>query len=107
MLPLIAGIALIMAHSSAQIIARSGGETPLLALFANAYLVFLVFNLFDLVVIDYLVLLVWKPKFMVMPGGKAMMEMHTLPFHIVGFFKGMVIGMVVALITTLGAVILA
>ncbi len=106
-IPLFTLLGLLIAHSTAQVIARTGGSPEFLPVFLNALLVFEVFNLFDLVVIDYFVLLVWKPSWIVMPGGEAITSPHTLAFHVQGFMKGHVIGIVMSLITALVALVVA
>lgn len=55
-----------------QLRADNGGSMTFLAAYVNAYLVFQLFNLFDAVVIDFLVLTLMSPKFAVLPGTEGM-----------------------------------
>lgn len=76
------GFALIVLfYSNAQLVARSGGEAAFLPLFLNTYLVFEIFNLVDLLVLDYLILMVLKPRSLFVPRAERMEQYHTFTFH--------------------------
>lgn len=81
-----------------------GGTLSFAAAAANAYAVWLAFNLFDLLVLDYLILIELKPRFAVLAGTEGMPSYSDLRFPFLGFLKGLVIGLVpsllIALLTT-------
>jgi hypothetical protein len=76
-------------------LARSG-QTAFLPLFLNTYLVYEIVNLFDLLVIDYLVLLVLKPPSLFIPGTIDLVQDQGFVFHFQGFLKGSVVGAVIS-----------
>jgi hypothetical protein len=87
-------------YFSAQLAARSG-QAAFLPLFLSTYLVFEIVNLFDLLVIDYLVLLVLKPKSLFIPGALALVQEQGFGFHFKGFLKGSVLGVVISAVSAL------
>lgn len=93
-------------YSNAQLVARAG-QTEFLPIFLNTYLVFEIFNLFDLLVLDYLVMMVLKPKFLFIPGSEHMEQYNTFGFHFRGFLIGLIIGFVASgIISFISVVIL-
>lgn len=52
------------------------------AAFANAYLLFLSFWLFDLTIIDWLIMVRMKPSFAILPGTEDMAEYSDYMFHL-------------------------
>jgi hypothetical protein len=82
-------------------LAAGGGQAAFGPLFLNTYLVFEVVNLFDLLVIDYLVLLVLKPPSLFIPGTLALGQEHGFSFHFKGFLKGSVLGVVISAVIAL------
>ncbi len=76
---------------------RRAGELDALTAFLAAETALMTFNLFDLVVLDGLVFVLWRPSFIVLPGTEGMPEYGDFGFHVRGFFKGTVI------VTTLAA----
>jgi hypothetical protein len=61
----------------------------------------MVFNLFDLLVIDFLVFNIITPKVIVLPGTEGMAGYHNYRFHWIGFWKGTVMLLVVSLVIAL------
>ena len=57
--------------------------------FINAYAVYVLFGLFDLLVIDYLVLMRIRPRFAVLPGTDDLDYANDFVYHINGFLKGL------------------
>ena len=51
---------------------------------------------FDLLVIDYWLLLVLKPKSLFIPGSLALAQEQGFGFHFKGFLKGSVLGAVIS-----------
>jgi hypothetical protein len=56
--------------------------------FLTAFLVLLVFNLFDLLILDWLIFSTLQPKLMVLPGTEGMAGYRNYRFHFIGFLKG-------------------
>ena len=83
---------------------RNGGTLSFAAAATNVYALWAFFNLFDLLVLDYLFLLVLKPRFAVLPGTEGMQSYQDYRFPFVGFLKGLGYGLVpsilIALLTT-------
>jgi hypothetical protein len=66
--------------------------------FASAFLVALIFNVFDLIVLDWLLFVIWTPRFIVLPGTEGMAGYKDLGFHVRGFLKGLAFSVVMGLI---------
>lgn len=77
---------------------RTAIQPTFIALFLTFYLVFLTFNLFDLLVIDLLIGMVLQPAFMVLPGTQGIPAYRDVGFHLVAFLKGALGGLLVAAI---------
>jgi len=80
-----------------------GGEEPLGfgASFLHMFVVMTVFNLVDLIVLDWLVFVRIRPRFLVLPGTEDCVGYDDDAFHFVAFLKGTV------LITVLSALVAA
>jgi hypothetical protein len=78
----------------------SGGSPTFLELFANIFIVFMIFNLVDLLLIDWLIGIVLRPKFWVLPGTEGLKGYSDYGFHLRGFIKGTIGG-------AIGAAVLA
>jgi hypothetical protein len=88
------------AWSGSRLIAR-GGATSFGAVFAHFLGAFFIFNLVDLVVIDWLVLLVMRPRFLSrlsVPGLSHEETVGGYGYHFVAFLKGLVFITVMALV---------
>ncbi len=70
--------------------------------FANAFVVgfvmALVFNLVDLLLIDWVVFVTWQPRLIVLPGTEGMAGYRDYAFHFRAFLKGLVFCLVAALL---------
>jgi hypothetical protein len=78
--------------SAARLIARHGGAVSFATAFGHFLAVFFLFNLFDLVVIDWLMLLVFQPAFLrrlSVPGLTYVETVGGFGYHFQGFLKGM------------------
>ncbi len=80
--------------------AENNGNPSFLTLFLNIYGVLMIFNLFDLLILDYLLLTIIKPRFAIIPGSEGVDEqsLHLYRFHFVGFLKGCIILAVVSVV---------
>lgn len=78
------------------------GLTPTFAtVFTAAFVAALTFNLFDLVVLDWLVFVTWRPRFIVLPGTEGLAGYSDLGFHFRGFLKGIMFCLAAGLLTAL------
>jgi hypothetical protein len=75
------------------------------SVFLNIFIIVMVWNLVDLLVIDWLFLIVIQPKFIIIPGTEGLKGYKDFGFHFRGFLKGLVysvvIGFLIAGITVL------
>lgn len=78
--------------------AENNGTPTLLAVFLHTYSVLLVFNLFDMMILDYLLLTIIRPQFAMIPGSERVDEgsLHLYWFHFNNFLKGLVICAVIS-----------
>lgn len=86
---------------------RSGTGEPLdfLTALAAAEIALMTFNLYDLVVLDWLVFNAWRPAMVVLPGTEDMPEYRDWRFHLAGFGKGVLIVTALSLVTATVAVL--
>ncbi|CAG1770763.1 hypothetical protein BAC2_01258 [uncultured bacterium] len=79
-----------LAYSVLQLRAANGGSMPFLTAYLHVFGVLSLFNLFDAVVLDLILLTGFKPKFAVIPGAEGMEHLyHNWGMHLSNFFKGM------------------
>lgn len=71
--------------------------------FLTAFIVLFVFNLFDLLVIDWLIFVIIQPAPIVLPGTEGMAGYKDYAFHFRGFLIGTVFSLVGALVLALSA----
>ena len=67
--------------------------------FALGFLVAFVFNLFDLLIIDWLLIVAWHPTWFVPPGTEGDAANRTYRFHFMGFLKGLGFCVMAGLVT--------
>jgi hypothetical protein len=93
--------------STYQLRIANGGTLDFLTAYLNTFLVLNIFNLFDAVVIDYLILSVMKPKFAFIPGTEALMQqVIDWRWHVRGYLVGIIFCAVGGLIITAVAMII-
>lgn len=97
-IPFIALLIGFPAYSNLKLRRQNHGHLSLRNAFVNAYAVFAFANLFDLLVLDYLVMLRMRPRFAMLPGTEEADYTNDYFFHFVGFLKGMGYGMIPSLI---------
>lgn len=77
---------------------------PFLSAVVFAGIAILVFNVFDLIILDWLFFCTIQPRSMVLPGTEGMAGYRDYRFHFVGFLKGLrfnaVIGLLIAVLWT-------
>ena len=80
---------------------RSGGmQVTFLPALVFGAIALLVFNVFDLLILDWLLFCTIQPRMMVLPGTEGMAGYRDYRLHFIGFLKGLgfcaVVGLVVA-----------
>jgi hypothetical protein len=96
----------VMAAGLLQVRAATGALGFMTA-FATAAVIVLTFNLFDLLILDWLVFVLWRPRIAVLPGTEGTAEYGDWRFHLDGFVKGLGICTVGALLAAVAAVAVA
>ena len=69
-----------------------------ITLFLHSFVVFQVWNIFDLFIMDWLIFCTIQPKFMIMPGTDGNPAYKDYKYHFVGFLKGIIISIIGAVI---------
>jgi hypothetical protein len=69
----------------------NGGTLSFLSAYLNVFSILQLFNLFDAVVIDLLILTLMKPKFAIIPGAEGMEYLlYRWDFQLTNFLKGVI-----------------
>jgi hypothetical protein len=76
------------------------GSVPFLPALASSFIVLLTFNLFDLLIADWLIFCTLRPKAIVLPGTEGLAGYRDYRFHFIGFLKGLVFCLVGSLVVT-------
>jgi hypothetical protein len=92
------GVSIAATLTGLFLVVRDGEPLGFWTVFAAAEIALMTFNLVDLVVLDWLVFVTWRPPLVVLPGTEDMPEYHDWYFHLVGFGKGVVIVTVIAVV---------
>lgn len=87
-LPFLAVLAGIPAYSSLQLLRASSGAVSWFTLWLNAFGVMSVFNLVDLVIVDWLVLCWMTPTWAIIPGTEGFAGYKNYGHHFRGFLIG-------------------
>jgi hypothetical protein len=89
----------VLYYSNAQLKSANGGVISFGTAWLNTFILFNIGNLFDAVVLDWLVLTVMKPRFMLLPGTTIAdyAEFDDWRWHVGNYVKGVVIGAVFSL----------
>jgi len=99
MLPLLLILAMIVVLGLGQL-RSAAGELTFVSTFIVTALIFQVWNLLDLVLLDWLLLMTFKPRFMILPGTEGMSGYSDYVFHFKKFLNGMVFTLILSLIVT-------
>jgi hypothetical protein len=65
------------------------GNIPFIPAFAFSAVALLVFNIYDLIILDWLFFCTIQPRSMVLPGTEGMPGYRDYRFHFIGFLKGL------------------
>jgi hypothetical protein len=74
----------------AQLVQASGGQFHYGTVALSLWTSLIVFNLVDLVFIDWFLLMILKPSFAILPGTEGLAGYNDYGFHFRGFLKGTV-----------------
>lgn len=91
---------------SAVELARIDGGSTFLAVFLGAFVVLLVFNVVDLLILDWLIFVTIRPEFVVLPGTEGMQGYRDYGFHFRAFLKGVAGSLIASLIVARSAVVI-
>jgi hypothetical protein len=80
------------------------GQLSFLEAYVFLWLAFMVFNVIDLVLIDWLIIVRWQPSWIHMPEVTHLNYLNNYNFHFQGFLKGTV---GITIFTPIGAAIVA
>lgn len=98
-LPLLATLGLVVALGLGQL-RNSVGELTFVETLIVSTVIFQMWNLLDLVLLDWFLLMTLKPKFMILPGTEGMAGYRDYGFHFRKFLNGIVFTFILALIVT-------
>jgi hypothetical protein len=101
-LPLLATLGLVVALGLGQLRDLSGELTFIETLIVST-VIFQMWNLLDLVLLDWFLLMTLKPKFMILPGTEGMAGYRDYGFHFKKFLNGIVLTFILALVVTVVA----
>jgi len=88
----------IVAASFAPILGAVDRPRLFLASFTNLFVVFSVFNILDWLVLDWLIVVTLRPRFLVLPGTDGMAGYGDYAFHFRGFLIGIAITLVASIL---------
>ena len=87
-----------VALTTLQLRTASAGALSFGAAYVQIFLLLLLFNLFDAIVLDLFLIAILKPRFVILPGAEGMEYLFLDPRkHITDFMKGMVFCVVASL----------
>ena len=75
----------------------TGDDIPFLAAFIHLFVMFSLFNLLDWLVLDWLIVVTIRPRFLILPGTEGLAGYADYWFH----FRGFLIGNIITLFTSL------
>jgi len=58
----------------------------------HVFIIWMTFNLIDLIVLDWLIVVAWNPRRLRLPGTEDVMHLNNYAFHFQGFLKGTLMG---------------
>lgn len=98
-LPLLATLGLVTALGLGQLRSLSGELTFVETLIVST-VIFQMWNLLDLILLDWFLLMTLKPKFMILPGTEGMAGYRDYGFHFRKFLNGILFTFILALVVT-------
>lgn len=98
-LPLLATLGLVVALGLGQL-RNILGELTFVNTFIVTTMIFQIWNLLDLVLLDWFLLMILKPRFMILPGTEGMAGYSDYMFHFRKFLNGIVFTLILSLVVT-------
>jgi hypothetical protein len=98
-LPLLFALLAVIVLALAQL-RRSTGELTLINTFIVTSLIFQIWNLLDLFVLDWFILMTLRPSFMILPGTEGLAGYQDYRFHFQKFIKGVGLTLVLSAVFT-------
>ena len=83
---------------------QAGLTANFITVFAVAFVAAFTFNLIDLLILDWLMFVTWRPSFIVLPGTEGMAGYGDYGFHFHGFLIGLRFCFAAGLLTALTTV---
>lgn len=99
-IPFLIGIVAVPLISTLQF-RQANSNIPFLALVIHAFAILLIFNLFDLFVLDFVLFCTITPRFMIVPGTEDFAGYKDYSFHIKQHLKSIIFMLVGALLIAL------
>ena len=94
----LAGVFALIGHSIARLIMLGNGRVSFLDVALSVFLIIQVFNIVDLLFIDWLLIATFRPSFVVFPGTEHLTGYRDYGFYFRGFVKGVVGSLIVSVI---------
>lgn len=88
----------------ASLARQSGGALAFVDAAVSTYLIFMVFNLVDLLLIDWLLVVTLRPRFVMIPGTEHLAGYGDYGYHFRAFLKGSLGGLILSLLIAAVAV---
>lgn len=79
------------------VITYSNQEIRYFNLFLHYFLIFIILDIFDLVILDWLIFCTLTPQFLIIPGSEGHSSYKDYRFHIYGAGKGVIFAIIFAL----------
>ena len=98
-LPLLVALIAVLVMAFVQL-HRMSGELTLGSTFIVAATIFQTWNLVDLVVLDWFILMTLRPRFMILPGTEGMAGYRNYGFHFRKFLNGIIFTLILSVIVT-------
>ena len=81
-----------------QLARANGNVLTFLAAFVSTFMILSIFNLVDLLILDWLVFVTLQPKFVVLPGTEGLAGYKDYGFHFKAFLRGTALCLIAGLI---------
>lgn len=91
-------MAVILVASLAALRALSGGSPSFIDTALSTFIIFMTFNLVDLLLLDWLLVETMRPSFLAFPGVDQPAAFGGYTYHFIGFLKGTLGGAVFSLV---------